>query len=200
MQDIFISKKRMSNYSDDVEYVENVKFSQFCYPLLHYFEITLRNKINCFYSKKYGTSWLINPPPILMHDSSIISRINEIDKYNTSGNHDDIIANLTLGFWVGLFNPKYLLSTQLHKEQVNSVFGISTKNIHKGYLIKLHNELNTIRNFRNRIFHYEKVFNNPKYLHAPKLLEYMLYRMDSKQYLGQTLKHFGINLATPPRL
>src|SRR5579863_4843426 len=198
MQDIFISKKRMSNYSNDVEYVENVKFSQFCYPLLHYFEITLRNKINYFYSKKYGTSWLINQPSILMHDSSIISRINEIDKYNTSSNHDDIIANLTLGFWVGLFNPKYLLRTQLHKEQINSVFGISTKNIHKGYLVKLHNELNTIRNFRNRIFHYEKVFNNPKYLHTPKLLEYMLYRMDSKQYLGKTLKHFGINLAVPP--
>lgn len=190
----------MSKYRSDDEYVENVKFSQFCYPLLHYFEITLRNKINQFYSDKYGTNWLINPPSILMNDLSTISRINEIKDKNSMLNHDDIIANLTLGFWVGLFNPKYLLGTQLYKEQVNSVFGISTKNIHKAYLVKLHNELNTVRSFRNRIFHYEKVFNNSKYLHAPKLLEYMLYRMDSKHYLKQTLKSFGINLTPPPRL
>ncbi|MFN8769252.1 MAG: hypothetical protein ACK5Z5_04070 [Neisseriaceae bacterium] len=201
MQELFISNKRMSKYKNDVEYVGNIKFSQFCYPLLHYFEITLRNKINSFYAKKYGSNWLITPPSILKYDISVMTRINEIkEKYRTSISNDDIIANLTLGFWVELFNPKYLLRTQLYKEQVNSVFGISAKNIHKDYLIKLHNELNTIRGFRNRIFHFEKVFNNTKYLYAPRLLEYMLYRMDSKQYLIEKLKQFGVTLAPPPRL
>lgn len=76
----------MSKYTDDLEYVENIKFSQFYYPLLHYFKITLRNKINSFYAKKHGSNWLIKPPPtILKHNGTIITRINEIKgKYGAS--------------------------------------------------------------------------------------------------------------------
>jgi hypothetical protein len=202
MQEIFISNTRMSKYSNELEYVENIKFSQFHYPLLHYFEITFRNKINRFYANHFGDNWLIELPSILNFDASIVDRINEV-KYKIKNNivtNDDIIANLTLGFWVELFNPRYLLRTKLYKEQVYSVFGISKKSVHKAYLIKLHNELNTIRGFRNRIFHYEKILNNSKYLHAPKILEYLLYRMDVKCYIQGMLKQFDIILTPPPRL
>lgn len=201
MQELFLSAKRMSRYKDDLEYVENIKFSQFHYPLLHYFEITFRNKINNFYTNNFGANWLISPPSILGFDSSIIDHTNNIkNKTRADITNDDIVANLTLGFWVELFNPRYLLRTKLHKEQTYNIFGISKKSIHKEYLIKLHNELNTIRGFRNRIFHYEKVVNHPKYLHAPKVIEYLLYRMDSNHYIEQKLKQFGFNLTPPPRL
>ncbi|MBP9742450.1 MAG: hypothetical protein KBD37_03735 [Burkholderiales bacterium] len=202
MQETFISKARMSKYNDELEYVKNVKFSQFHYPLLHYFEITFRNKINGFYANNFGDNWLIELPSILNFDKSIIDRVND-SKFKIKNNiitNNDIIANLTLGFWVELFNPRYLLRTKLYKEQVYSIFAISKKNIHKKYLIKLHNELNTIRSFRNRIFHYEKVLDNPKYSHAPKILEYLLYRMDDKYYIQKMLKHFDIILTPPPRL
>ena len=202
MQEIFISNTRISKYNNELEYVENIKFSQFCYPLLHYFEITLRNKINKFYANNFGDNWLIDLPSILNFDASIVDRVSDI-KLKIKNNiitNDDVIANLTLGFWVDLFNPKYLLRTKLYKEQVHSIFGISKKSIHKEYLIKLHNELNTIRGFRNRIFHYEKVLNHSKYLHAPKILEYLLYRMDVKHYIQNMLKQFDIILTPPPRL
>jgi hypothetical protein len=202
MQELFISNTRMSKYNNELEYVENIKFSQFHYPLLHYFEITFRNKINQFYVNNFGGNWLIDLPSILNFDTSIVDRINDVKRKikNSIITNDDIIANLTLGFWVELFNPKYLLRTKLYKEQVHSIFGISKKSIHKEYLIKLHNELNTIRGFRNRIFHYEKVLNNSKYLHAPKILEYLLYRMDVKHYIQQMLKQFDITLTPPSRL
>lgn len=201
MQDTFISNKRISKYSDELEYVENIKFSQFHYPMLHYFEIAFRNKINRFYANNFGHNWLIELPTILKFDVYIVDQINHVKhKFKKDITNDDIISNLTLGFWVELFNPRYLLSTKLHKEQVHDIFSISKKSIHKGYLIKLHNQLNTIRGFRNRIFHYEKVLNNPKYLHAPKLLGYLLYRIDNKNYIQQQLKQFSIILTSPPRL
>ncbi len=200
MQEIFISNTRMSKYNNQLEYIENITFSQSCYPLLHYFEIIFRNKINQFYINEFSENWLINLPPIFNTNLSVINRINDVRRKINHNINDDIVANLTLGFWVELFNPRYLLKSKLHKEQVYSVFGIAKRNIYKEYLIKLHNELNTIRDFRNRIFHYEKVLNHHKYINAPKILKYLLYRMDNKHYIQQILQQFNITLTPPPRL
>lgn len=124
MQEVFISITRMSRYSDESEYIENIKFSQFHYPLLHYFEIIFRNKINRFYANNFGDSWLIELPSKLNFDASIIDRVIEVRRKikNKTITNDDIVANLTLGFWVELFNPRHLLRVGLYKEQVYSIF------------------------------------------------------------------------------
>ena len=204
MQSLLISDSRISTYKDNNEYVENIKVSQHFYPMLNCFEIALRNKINNFYIKGYGVDWLITPASVLTIDQAIVDRIGHVKEriahQKKPVTNDNIVANLSLGFWVELFNHKYLIKSGLYKEQVCYVFGISKKNIHKEYLIKLHNELNTIRDFRNRIFHYERIINHPKYSHVPNQLNNLLYRLDSKNYIGNMLKQLGIVLTPPSRL
>lgn len=63
-----ISEKRAAAYGDWKEegslfvlerYLGNIRISQAFYPLLDFFEISLRNRINNFFVEDYGEDWLL---------------------------------------------------------------------------------------------------------------------------------------------
>lgn len=60
MQKILLSENRMQNYVNLEEYINNIRYSQNFYPVLHLFEISLINKINIFYGNKFGQNWLVD--------------------------------------------------------------------------------------------------------------------------------------------
>lgn len=201
--DLLISNVRLTNYKDINEYIANVKYSQKLYPLLSFFEIGLRNKVNNFYISEFGNDWLVGG---VIANKYMVEQIEEAKERVISDGklivgNGDLIGRLTLGFWVSLFDTGYLISSKLQVKQTKYVFGISPKNIDSKYSKLLHRELNYIREARNRIFHYEKILGHPTYKNLELLLNKYLYRIDNKNYLANLLKNnFTVEIIPPKRL
>ncbi len=161
--DDFISQKRIESYKGIDEYVENLIFSKSSYIPLSVLEIALRNAINNFFSVEAGIDWY-EDTTFLTKDSIrkveeaknvLLGRREHISK-------NKIIAELSFGFWVNLFKKPY--DKKLRIKGLRRIFPNLPKSEYK--LINreiIYKELNHIRNFRNRVFHYEKVINKDNY-------------------------------------
>ena len=154
----FISQKRFDSYESLEEYTENLKFSQQSYIPLAILEIALRNSVDGFLSNKISIDWY--DKDFLTKDSKekveqakalLARRREKISK-------EKIIAELSFGFWVNLFKRPY--DKKLRISDIKSIFpNIPSKEEKLINRESLYKELNHIRNFRNRVFHYEKVLN-----------------------------------------
>lgn len=78
------------------------------------------------------------------------------DKAGKVVSADNIISNLSLGFWTNLFHRPYSKAWQQNK-MIERVFPF-LKSHHRN-LKQIQKELETIRKFRNRIFHFESLQN-----------------------------------------
>ena len=89
--------------------------------------------------------------------------------------HDKIIAELSFGFWTSLFRKSY--SNLFRINNIKSIFPcIPNKNKKLINRQILDTELNKIRKFRNRIFHYEKIINKSEYNDMKaEILEFLNY-------------------------
>lgn len=161
--DNFISQKRIGSYRNIDEYVENLTFSKSSYIPLSVLEIALRNAINNFFSVVVGIDWY-EDATFLTKDS--IKKVEEAKnilisrRENVSKNK--VIAELSFGFWVNLFKKPY--DKKLRIKELKKIFPNLPKPEQKFINREtIYRELNHIRNFRNRIFHYEKVINKDSY-------------------------------------
>jgi hypothetical protein len=159
-----ITHSRLSSYQTIEQYEQNLILSKHYYIPLSILEVSLRNSINTYFSRKYGAGWLLNNATFLKQD--LIHKINEakykLKNRNEHITQDKLIAELSFGFWTSLFKSPY--SKQMRISDLKNIF---TNLPHKDILFIdrafLSKKLNHIRSFRNRIFHYEKIINNPKY-------------------------------------
>ena len=162
-----ISAERIDSYQEDDgqnadsitygHYFWNIALSESLYPGLQVLEVTLRNSLHEVISSDVGTEdWfdsIITPQDLPTLDE-IKTRLTDQRIPLSVG---QLVANSNWGFWVSLFNRRYenVLWPQLLKEVLpfmpNSIR--TRKN--------LSNRLNRIRRLRNRIFHYEPIWNRP---------------------------------------
>ncbi len=159
----FISDERFGSYRDIEEYEANLLLSKNSYIPLSILEIALKNSIDNLLSVKLGINW-IEDTGFLTKDS--IVKIEEaksiLQKRGESITKSKIIAELSFGFWVNLFKKPY--ATKLRTSDLQNIF--LNLPLREEKLINrevLYKELNHIRNFRNRVFHYEKVLNKNNY-------------------------------------
>ena len=159
----YITDKRFSKYESLAQYEENLLLSKQYYIPLSILEVTLRNAINQHFEKFYGAGWLINEASFLQRDH--LSKIFEAkQKINSRKEHltkDKLIAELSFGFWVNLFKSSY--DNKMRISNLKQIFtnlpSKDVKLINRNELFKM---INHIRNFRNRIFHHEKIVNKPE--------------------------------------
>lgn len=175
--DKYFTKQRLSSYKDIEEYIENIILCQRSYPLLNMFEIVLRNRINEFFIKNFGTSWLKK----ILHNSFAFQVGREIEnkvkkaevmliREKKSITHDGLLSNLTLGFWVSLLSAQpdqFFMNmmrhdkkakTKYNHEFIRTVFVVNAEEAGKLNTVKtIQTELEKIKQFRNRVFHYERV-------------------------------------------
>jgi len=161
--DDFISQKRIGSYKNLDEYVENLTFSKSSYIPLSVLEIALRNSINNFFSVEVGINWY-EDATFLTKDS--IRKVEEAKSvlYNRREHisKNKVIAELSFGFWVNLFKKPY--DKKLRIKELRKIFPNLPKSKQKFINREIiYRELNHIRNFRNRVFHYEKVINKDSY-------------------------------------
>ncbi|APA82874.1 hypothetical protein [Francisella tularensis] len=184
----FITAKRIAKYSSLESYKLNILESQKYYSSLSILEVSLRNAIDFYFTERYGESWT---------DLLDIFKYKEISKIEEAKNFlklkqeectkDKIVAELNFGFWTSLFSKTY--EEQMRKNNLIKIFNNLPKNkqINRAYLSK---KLNNIRNFRNRIFHYEKIINKPEYLNIENDINEILEFLD-KEILGFSI---GLNI------
>ncbi|MBN2675943.1 MAG: Abi family protein [Alphaproteobacteria bacterium] len=161
-----LSKKRMGSfeekYDDPVKYyLQNISISQLYYEYLHFFEITLRNKV-ANHLKKTWPDW-IDPNSDFIQNilkkeqtDQFLSCLKRLKTPKNKEDEDRVISELGLGFWTSLFNKAYDQTIWKQKEFKN-IFPNFSKSL--GTISK---ELDEIRRIRNRVFHYEQILTyNP---------------------------------------
>ncbi|WP_418186026.1 hypothetical protein ACNSOS_04000 [Aliarcobacter vitoriensis] len=158
----YISENRFKSYKNLDEYSQNLIFSQNSYIPLSILEIALRNALNNHLSKIVSENWYEDD--FLTNDSKekVSQAKGLLLKRKEKTTKEKIIAELSFGFWVNLFKKPY--EKKLRIKDIKLIFpNLPTKEeklINRDFLFK---KLNHIRNFRNRVFHYEKVLNKDNF-------------------------------------
>lgn len=159
----FISQERFSAYGSIGEYEQNLTFSKQSYIPLSILEVALRNSIDKLLSTKISDSWY-EADWFLTKDSrlKILQAIDLLEKRKESISKHKIIAELSFGFWVNLFKKPY--EKKLRINDLKKIFpNFPPRNSKIVNRDSLYKELNHLRNFRNRVFHHERVLNKDGY-------------------------------------
>ena len=184
----FITDKRFSVYDDMETYGSNLKKSKQMYIPLSILEVSLRNSINNAFEKFYTAGWLINEAHFL-HQKELEKLFHAKNKLRERGEEitkEKLIAELTFGFWTGLF--KTLYDQQMRFGTLRQIFpNLPPKNEKIINRKILSSKLNHIREFRNRIFHHENILK-PKYDAIEEDINEIL------EYLDKDLKVFAQGL------
>lgn len=145
------------------KYNRNIILSEAMHPTLHYLEICLRNGIDKAIRKHYREDWLINPPKQLIISEQDIKKIVEITgkirkERKREPQHDDILAQMTFGFWCAFFHRKYDPILWHKKEALKVLFpNLSRANRKRAYIEE---KILKIKKVRNRIAHQEPIWNH----------------------------------------
>ena len=142
-------------------YEENLLFCTRYFVAVHFLEVTLRNEINGILGANIGPDWflrqdaLIHPQTRQLEDAR--KRLRKQGKRQPSP--DDILAELSLGFWVGILNAGYERDQQYWRKHLHKGF----RHRPQGYDRKqLFHRFDDIRHFRNRVFHHDRILHkNP---------------------------------------
>lgn len=144
-------------------YKVNLRVSQAFYPILHLFEIFLRNTINYHVSSHFtNPNWIITEKNGFMsHTSLAPSRFflkksiqkaeNTITRKGSKVTSGKIIAEQSFGFWTSLFDTHHyrlIGGSPIH------CFPNKPSNANRKII---NQKLNRIREFRNRIYHNEPI-------------------------------------------
>ena len=129
--------------------------------VMHFLEIALRNDMYAAMRALLGLHWFQK------EDALLESRTNQFARAQTNlrrqgkpPTHDNFIAELPLGFWVGLLAKKYEYRHQYWRRCLHACFPLRPPGTERG---QLHDKLNSLRRFRNKVAHHERIIH-----HDPK--------------------------------
>lgn len=161
--EISVSQDRLSTYlqlaNGDLAgavglYVRNSALSESLYTPLQGVEVAIRNSMHERLRTSFGPDWYDQPAMQLQHIQSqkiaeAKTTLTREAKPLTSGR---IVAELSLGFWVGILGRKY--ENYLWRPILRHAF----PNAPRGLLRKdTHSALDRIRRLRNRVMHHEPI-------------------------------------------
>ncbi|WP_404320076.1 hypothetical protein [Malaciobacter canalis] len=198
-----ISKKRLDTYNDISEYVWNSKLSENFFFILQNLEVGLRNSIYNAYKKSYPKKSLF-----YLYENNIKNRYlskkelhsrecwkmlcavkHKLNRNNQNFTDDDIVAELNFGFWTKLLLDKHY--TNIWRKIFKDVFpnlefkgNIDQAKVHTGL------QFDDLRKFRNRIFHYEPIFNKAPKQYHDKILESTKWINDSLYEMNMMFDEF----------
>lgn len=148
-----------------MDYSSNILLSEAMVPMLNTLEIALRNGIHYRLSHLYGRDdwWEAWQGDSKFHWQSkqVKQAKGKLRRNNEPQTSEKVLAELTFGFWVSLFNAPFQMD--LWKD-LRLVFSGCPRGLRKRRNIS--SRLNQIRDLRNRIFHYE-----PLLWISPKLID-----------------------------
>ena len=164
-----LSSPRMGRYLDDCKgdkvraveaYTHNLLISEALMPLLHVLEISLRNGIHQRMTAHHGRddwyeAWR-GDHNFSEQFSYVIAAKSKLAGRQEACTPDKVVAELSFGFWVSLFNRKVITETS---KPLLLAFSRCPKGQRRPDPIRA--KLNKIRNLRNRCFHHEPMLWMP---------------------------------------
>jgi hypothetical protein len=188
LEEVF-SKKRLSSYSQNKEfsvlekYHANILLGNALVPSLHYLEIILRNRLDQSLKLLYHANWLLDPPKELCLGKKNLEKLKEIalkfeKKKKRKPTNDDVVAQLSFGFWCSFFRKKYDPILWQRKGFIKSVFPNLERYKRKRKLIE--SKMLQIKEIRNRIAHYEPVWNQNNVVPCYKACRNLIYCMSTE--------------------
>jgi hypothetical protein len=155
-----LSTYRLSSDQDNLDaaarYLWNMALCEALYPVLQVQEIALRNALHDGISRLHGVMWFDTPGLLDSYaQNSVASVKSDLRRDRKPITPGHIVARLTFGFWTSLFNRAYerpLWQPLLRQPTPFAYAGpLRTRN-------DLSVRMNSIRRFRNRIFHHEPIW------------------------------------------
>lgn len=137
-------------------YANNMLLAEAMMPMLNVVEIALKNAVDRRLSALYRRpdwweAWA-GDPTFDWQMREIAAAKGKLQRRTEAATPDKIIAELTFGFWTSLFNAQ--LQTHLWKD-LRLAFPRCPKTLRKRHTISA--ALSQIREFRNRVFHFEQL-------------------------------------------
>ena len=175
-------------------YKINIKLSETLYPFFSIFEVTLRNRIAAVLINKYGENWFDGHrgkwlDGVTNMSSSTGTSINsnranleleafkkvkeKLNKERKNIISDNIIAELTLGFWIGLLIKKSYRKEIWHHHIADLFPNVNPKQYTSDKKQKqMFTQFDNIKHLRNRVFHHKPLFVG-SYLFQELLRDYL---------------------------
>ncbi|SFT72089.1 hypothetical protein SAMN04487904_106213 [Actinopolyspora lacussalsi subsp. righensis] len=142
-------------------YQWNLRVSAAFYTPLHWLEVGLRNTLNEAFRNYYGLEDWWSVAPLADKELATIrqARARLREQAHRRGDTpqtcaDDIVAELNFGFWVALLSKGKNYDRGFWHPFLHAAFAN-----HRGLRRELHDELDPMRVFRNRVMHYEPITN-----------------------------------------
>jgi len=167
------SKYRLSSYSSFDEYKHNIAYSKGFYPCLAIIEVAFRNKINNFMMNA-NSDWLSNKDSLGSCYNLVEKTKKKLKKDNKVVSNASLVPELNFGFWVNLLSPHktgFSFKTKHLKKIFGKDFSVSKSD--------LYHKLQKVLDFRNRVFHYEKVLGYSKFVDIEIVMNQILEIIDT---------------------
>ena len=152
-----------------VNYLWNMALSEALYPALHALEISLRNAIHTAATTEFGSDYWFDRKGLLTKDEpgSVLKAKLSLARRKRPETPGRIVAELNFGFWTTLLSGTYEIP--LWRRNTYAIFKASFPNAISanpqtplGQLrIDIHRRYNSLRKFRNRVFHFEPIYDFP---------------------------------------
>lgn len=166
-----LSTERMATYLTEAAgnkslatalYFWNCQLAESLQTPLHFLEVVIRNAMHGSLKGPFGDDWYDNASVGLtstLQDMVAKAKLL-ISGYGKTVTTPDVISTVTFGFWVYLLTNRY--ETSLWRPFLRHAFPYASRPLRK----EIHDKLDQIRLFRNRIAHHEPIFNkNPDEIH-----------------------------------
>lgn len=148
-------------------YCWNLRLSKTLQTFLHYWEICLRNRLNEYFSSKYGLDWPYDHVFLRnLTDSDYYKIMDVIDRQKNMYRFSQvptprIISDLSAGFWVSQLSSAYEYSYNW-SHNLALIFPHSQNLFRK----QIHHDFDRLLKTRNRIAHHEPIYyKKPKYIY-----------------------------------
>jgi hypothetical protein len=162
--EILLSPKKITLYKEKYSdawldaYKLELEQAKEVFIYLHFLEVFLRNKIATELSKDFG-DWLFDPRCHLKlnfrEQEKVGKVLVELNKTSKELNSDNVVSSLNFGFWTNLFHKSYNYSIWQQNKMIERVFPYLKD--YERNLSQIQKEMEAIRKFRNRIFHFESM-------------------------------------------
>lgn len=166
-----LSTTRLHSYGtaeDDAEtklhrYFWNIELSQAFYPLLHAFEVSLRNAIHQTVTTAKGTDRWFEIDGFLgeQQTAKVAEIVESLHIQNKEATADRIVSRLMFGFWTSLLNRPYEESLWHTGTPIALVKVFPHFPKHKRTRKAVYGRVQLANTIRNRIFHFEPIWNRP---------------------------------------
>ena len=128
-------------------YLQNAALGGAFHGPLQTLEVTLRNAVHNALTDSHGEFWFDSPLLLRGIEQNRVKKASQkIRKQRTAGR---VVAELNLGFWVGLFSKAY--DKNLWRSDLHQMFSPQPNRKN------LHNQLDRLRTLRNRVVHHEPI-------------------------------------------